>query len=301
MHKRGVSLETAVDDYLLALARKSGPYQRWVTQKLGYFVLWCREQGLTSLDAIRPADLRRFLVSLETVSPSGKPLSRHCQHGYGQVVKSLLTWCVKEGLLKSSPAAHVELARPEEYTVKTLRPEDVTRLFQAVRRSAYPLRNKALLAVLLDTGLRLSEVVGLKVADVHLDGKDPHLTVMGKRLRQRSVFVGPETRVTLARYLERDHTGGPMVFESAAGRPLSARAVQDLVKRLGTAAGLPGLHPHQLRHSFSVSYLRAGGSVFHLSRLLGHSNITTTMRYLRDFSNVDARAERISPLTSMWQ
>jgi site-specific recombinase XerD len=220
-----------------------------------------------------------------------KKLSSYTLHGYAQVTRSFFRWCQREGFLLEGPFSRVEMPKVDEVIVPALSPEQVGRLMVAVRQTRYPLRNRALVSLMLDTGLRLSEVVGLKVENLQLEGKDPHATVMGKGRRQRSIFIGPETRLALLRYyLERDHSGGPYVFETYFGKPLGARALESIIKRLGQSAGIAGLHSHQLRHTNAASYLRAGGSVFHLSRLLGYSNLQTTERYLAVASHPYARS-----------
>jgi site-specific recombinase XerD len=226
----------------------------------------------------------------------------------GVTIKGFFTWCEQEGLLVSNPAARVNVPRADDVLIATFTPAQVAALFTATKRGRQPLRDAALLALLFDCGLRVRELAGLKLADVVLQPTGSHLTVMGKGRKQRTVPIGPSARMALHRYLtrERPPTQVPQVFLAGGrgqGGPMSVRAVQNVVKRLGQQAGIRGVRcsPHDCRHTYAVSYLRAGGNIMSLSRLMGHSSVTITERYLRQFSAEDAARDGISPLDTLWK
>jgi site-specific recombinase XerD len=176
-------------------------------------------------------------------------------------------------------------------------------MFNAIRETENPLRNRALLALLLDTGIRLGEVVSLKVADVSLDARQPSLTVHGKGNKWRRVPLGGSARVAVERYLTHERPTGAYVFIGRDGGMLSPRLVEKLLHRLGQRAGVTGMRvsPHSCRHSFAVAYLRAGGDIYRLSKILGHSGVQVTQHYLSDFPPDDVLRNDIDVLGGMWR
>lgn len=174
----------------------------------------------------------------------------------------------------------------------------------AVLRAADNPRDKALAAVLLGAGLRAAEVVNLDVDDLYedSDGGAVFHVRHGKGRKTRDVPVQPEVARLVRRYLAA--TGrkmgetGPLfrAHDRAAGKlargRLSTRAVGFLVGRLTTAAGVDAktISPHSMRHSFAVRSLRGGGSVMSVSKLLGHSSVAVTSRYLDHLNLPELRA-----------
>src|SRR5258706_13552676 len=105
---RQTTVRDAFEDYMLACAQHSPKTVRWYNEKLGTFLRYCEANGLTDLEDIRAADVRRFLVDLDTHSPSGRALSTYTKHGFVQVIKGLLAFAEREGLLETNPIAHLQ-------------------------------------------------------------------------------------------------------------------------------------------------------------------------------------------------
>ena len=155
--------------------------------------------------------------------------------------------------------------------------------------------------MLIDSGMRVSELIELKVSDVNMD-TGSILIRNGKGGKQRVVRIGARTQKVLWRYLtlfRKDESD--LVFVSRTAQPLTVNAVQRLISRLGRSAGIPGVHVHRLRHTFAISFLRAGGDIFSLKYLLGHSSLTMVSNYLGSLNADDAaRAhKRCSPLDNI--
>src|SRR5262249_50256803 len=133
-------------------------------------------------------------------------------------------------------------------------------------------RNYTMLLVLIDTGIRVSELVGLKLEDVYED----YLTVFGKGSKQRQVGIGPTTVKALWKYTHQFRKARSeaerTVFVSRNGRRLVTPNMWTLVQRIGEQAGVHGLRnsPHTFRHTFAFNWLANGGDVYKLSRVLGH-------------------------------
>ena len=161
-------------------------------------------------------------------------------------------------------------------------------------------RDRALIKVLLDTGLRASELCSLLVRDY--DPKTGEIRVrFGKGGKQRFVFVEKGVRRELWRYLtQRDEEGenpeSPL-FLGRNDKPMNKTSLRLLLNRLGRKAGVPNCHPHRFRHTFSIQFLRGGGDVFSLQKLLGHSTLDMVKHYVAiaqvDIQNAHRRASPV--------
>ncbi len=147
------------------------------------------------------------------------------------------------------------------------------------RRRATDARDEALVKVLVDAGLRLSEAVGLDVADLDLGPRHGWARVRGKGNKVRRVPISSRARSAVEAYLATCPADQGPLFVSQKGQRLSAGAAWAVVKRVGRDAGV-AVYPHQLRHSFAVRLLRAhGADLPTVQALLGHSHLTTTQVY----------------------
>jgi site-specific recombinase XerD len=157
-------------------------------------------------------------------------------------------------------------------------------------------RARTLVLLLLDTGVRISEALTLERSKVRLD--DMLLSVWGKGAKERTVPFSFELRPVLFRWLQQAPSS-PFVFPTASGARFTYRNAFREIRQLCDRAGVQTrCHPHLFRHQFAANYIRQGGDVYRLSRLLGHTAITTTQTYLRSLSVEDLRngRERLTPL-----
>ena len=148
-------------------------------------------------------------------------------------------------------------------------------------------RNRTMIQLMLDTGLRLAEACALRWKDIDLTtGK--LMVRQGKGAKDRTLWIGEEDLKLLQEWRERqekDVRGIPAhVFTTLAGRPISARYVQQMVKRLAVKAGIvKNVHPHTLRHSFATDLYRETSKIRLVQKALGHSDLSTTMIYTHVF------------------
>ena len=189
---------------------------------------------------------------------------------------------------RSEPTAVEMLSSPAlwERIPQVLSPEGVEKLLAApTPLDRFYLRDKAILETLYATGSRASEVVGLKLADLHLDSGFCKCT--GKGSKQRVVPLGRPAVESLRAYLEglrpdlvRAVPEAPWVFVSRGGRILTREMLWILVKKYVRRAGLNiKVSPHTLRHSFATHLLAGGADLRTVQELLGHANIRTTQHY----------------------
>jgi site-specific recombinase XerD len=266
--------------------------QQWYRLRLGAFTVWLQDQGVTELEGITAPLVRRYVEYRRvTISPrTGKPVDIHTLHGHVRAIKALLNWGAAEGLIDERLPKRVALPKRAQKLLPILTPDQVKRLTLACES----VRDRALLSVLLDTGIRASELCGLTLDRTILTQDDAYLVVYGKGRKMREVGLGKQSRQALHRYILRErgraHTN-QAVFLGRGGAALQPEGLDRMLYRLRDRAGLHGVRvgAHVWRHTYAFSYVALGGDVLRLSRLLGHTSVSTTQGYLTAFSARDAR------------
>jgi integrase/recombinase XerD len=208
-------------------------------------------------------------------------------------VRSLHRFLVDEGYSGSDPAGEVGGPRVPQGLPKALREDEVERLLAAVvGDDAIARRDRAMLEVLYGTGARISELVGLSLADVDVAGG--LLRVFGKGAKERVVPLGRPARAALTAWLANDGRGAlaparwarrgdaEAVFLNARGGRLSRQGAWAIVRKYSDRVGLRGrLTPHVLRHSCATHMLDHGADIRAVQELLGHASVSTTQVYTK--------------------
>jgi integrase/recombinase XerD len=194
---------------------------------------------------------------------------------------------------------HLAYLKEEQKILATLTSEQINHLLTWKSTNGTNIRRAHLMALtILDTGLRASEVLGLTKENV--DFEVLTLKVLGKGGKHRLVPFSPELRKALWRYSQ--WVDGRILFGTRNNRKVSVRNFERDLDRLGKKVGITGVRfsPHTLRHSFACEYLKRGGNLFYLSRILGHSSIKTTELYLKSLGIEDLGAVHngLSPLSA---
>lgn len=200
---------------------------------------------------------------------------------YHRHIRALFRWLVAGEYLTTSPMEKVPapIDRPDE--VQPFTEEHIQALVRVAQESLNPLRDTALILLLLDTGMRLTELCTLRLKDIDLPRGTAQ--VLGKGNKTRSIFIGKKTIQALREYLRREEREeDDCLFYSKRGEPLTQTGVQQLIDRLGEVAEIRGVRcsPHTFRHTFAVTFLRNGGNQFTLQKLLGHNDLRMTSRYV---------------------
>jgi len=248
------------------------------------------EQGRTVIGEVRPRDLSRHLSWLHherKLAPAS--IVRHLA-----TLKVFFRWLVSTGRLPENPADYLDRPTRWKKLPGLLSPGQIKALLSAPRPepdavpTAMPLhlRDRAMLELMYACGLRASEVADLRVKDLQ-----PTLGVVlvsGKGNKQRLVPIGKPAQAAIREYIDGcrtrlieqtgDKSAGRLLL-SRTGRPLERVAVWQLVKKNALRAGLKGVHPHLLRHSFATHLLQGGADLRVVQELLGHSDIATTQIY----------------------
>jgi integrase/recombinase XerD len=198
-------------------------------------------------------------------------------------VRNLYKFLLLDGYLKRDPSANIETPKSWQSLPKFLISEEVESLLQSPDTTTPTgLRDKAMLEVLYATGVRVSELVALKVSDLNLDVGI--LTTLGKGSKERTVPIGKSAIEWVKRYLPvrskvlRDKTS-PILFVNSKGQPLSRSLFWKIIVGYGEKAKIGHITPHLLRHSFATHLLENGADLRSVQMMLGHSDISTTQIY----------------------
>jgi integrase/recombinase XerD len=248
---------------------------------------WLRGRG-TGLDAVAEADVEDYVGHLRSVGLAPATVARAVV-----AVRSLHRFLAEEGRLPSDPGARVEAPRVPAGLPKALTEEEVNALLAAVvGDDPVARRDRAILEVLYGTGLRISELVGLRLGDVDLESA--LLRAFGKGAKERVVPMGRHAVAALADWLgpggrpafvpDRWARRGDAdaVFLNRRGGRLSRQGAWLVVTRWGGEVGLDGkLTPHVLRHSCATHMLDHGADIRAVQEMLGHASVSTTQVYTK--------------------
>ena len=241
--------------------------------------LW-RQLGGRALASTGQDDLLLALRRMRTAGRSPRSVAR-----WLVAVRGFFSWIVQEGVIRDNPAARLEPPKVWKTLPKVLDGSDVERLLGAPDRlDPRGSRDAAMLEVLYATGLRASELVGLRLRDLRLDAG--YLSCVGKGSKERVVPLGAEAIAALSAYLASGRETllsgkrSDAVFVGRSGAPLTRQGFWKLIKAHGRRAGIrASLSPHVVRHSFATHLLENGADLRVVQMLLGHADISTTQIY----------------------
>jgi site-specific recombinase XerD len=276
-----------------------------------FFRYLATEHGVTDLADLELEHLRAWLVWLRnTPSPHGKPRASKTLESYCRQVKAFVRWCVSEGILEHDPTTRLKLPKAEKKHLRVFTDEEVKLLHEACappRRGLRPdvqrmlaARNRAILWVLLDTGMRTAELRGMRFMD--FDRKRGTIYIMGKGAKERKLLLGQRGYHYLCAYLdhwrgepERGSIGGgeERLILSDDGAPLSEQTVTKMFARLKQRSGITDkrVSAHTCRHWYAIRFLLKGGKLFALQRHLGHETLEMVKIYAH-ITDQDAEEEK---------
>ena len=277
-----MDLHAWVDAYLdhLRVERALSPRTlEAYARDLAKLCVLCEASGITSPGEIDATVVSTYLVELGRQGLGARSATRHLS-----AVRGFSKFLLRERAISADPAALVERPRTSRKLPKVLSVEEIGRILEAPDdRSFRGLRDRAMLHVMYAAGLRVSEVVGLKIADV--DRKQGVVFAFGKGSKRRIVPLGEPALDALDAYLavRKDHPRAamtPALFLSPRGKPLTRQGVWKLLGAYARGVGVTKpSSPHKLRHSFATHLLEGGADLRSVQALLGHADITTTEIY----------------------
>ncbi len=263
-------LEDGLSDLTLAAYRRD----------MQAFGGWLKQSRSKALDAVVSGDVEAYLAWRFKQQAKPRSAAR-----YTSALKRFYRFLLRENLIAADPTLNLDSPKLPRALPKTLTEADVESLLDSADTSTpLGLRDRAMLETLYATGLRVSELVSLKLTAMNLD--DGVLRVTGKGNKDRLVPLGEEAVQWLKRYLadSRPQLLGRQlsdaVFVTARGEGMTRQAFWYLIKRRAAAAGITRtLSPHTLRHAFATHLLNHGADLRVVQMLLGHSDISTTQIY----------------------
>ncbi len=285
-------------------------YRNMLTRFAGYL-----DHGLdTRLRDITVTEARSFVATLQSktmlyeehpfLQPREGGLSPQTIHGYVRAIKALGSWLQEEGVTNHNLFGQVKRPKLPQPVIQILTEQEINTLVEAINPKCFlGARLYAIVLLLLDTGIRASELCGLTLDNTHFD--DDKILVRGKGEKERMVPFAHGTKQALMRYVTawRPEPLDPEdqhVFLSIDSRPLTYDGLSSCIKSLGQRAGIPRLHPHLFRHTFAVHYLMNGGDVMSLKRILGHTTLDVTQTYIHlAEEHIQVQHHRFSPVDRM--
>jgi len=280
---------------VLASEGKSKRTTGWYRDNLNRFARYLvgRRRSLRVTD-ISVSDVRDFIRHLQTAvvkwegRPNQKemPLSPSTIHGYVRTIKAFWSWLLREGYIDHNIMTAVRPPKVPRKVINTFSPEQIERLLRTPDRgNSRGFRQYLILLVLLDTGIRLSELIDLTLEKV--DMPRSCFRIMGKGSKERIVPFGGQVRKALLKYMMkyRPEPVAPRVTQlllSEGGYPMKKRELQAIISRIGKQAGIYDVRcsPHTFRHVFARQFLMNGGNVFALQQVLGHSSLEVVKLYI---------------------
>jgi integrase/recombinase XerD len=294
-----VELSAAIAGYLLDLKTRgrSEAMRRLYKSCLTVLAHWLAEQGIANVEDVTINHLRAFVVATQerpagSINPRRPPASdghaptASTLQSYVKAIKVFCGWLVEEEIVDRNPALRLAKPTGTKRLRRSLAPKHIEALLGACDTGT-PLgfRDFVLMLVLLDTGLRVSELCNLTLDNVRED----HVKVLGKGDKEREVGISPTTVRHLWKYIHQARAAADdtvtVVFTNFAGKPMTPSGVNQMLERLQEAAGITDVTvtAHLFRHTFARGWLDSGGEVMSLSRVMGHSSVKITEIYLEDF------------------
>jgi integrase/recombinase XerD len=250
--------------------------------------------SVTELEQVTVTHLRDCVLSLFS-SEDRTPSCVNTVRLNIRIWKVFFNWCYQEELLDVNPTSRLKSPKPEKRVKQTFTSEQVQIILDSCDLSTeVGFRDYVIFSLMFDTGLRLAEVVSLS-----LDSVNPtYIKVFGKGRREREIGLHPEVSKLLWKYINKHRravAAETALFMGHRG-PLARSGMEGVIQRAKDRCGLDvsQFSAHIFRHTFSKQYIDHGGDVLRLSRELGHSDVSITEIYLRDFSSTDAKKEHSS-------
>jgi integrase/recombinase XerC/integrase/recombinase XerD len=283
------SLSALTREWLLELKvlGRSPRTLEWYGQKLDWYLRTGQAATVSELTAF---ELKRYLGELRD-----RGLADNTIHGFFEILKALANWAAREGYAVDPALLRVRAPQVAQKEVETYSADQLAAIFQATP-AGWP---TVAIQTLLGTGMRLSELCELQLDDFEDEGEQAFLKIKrGKGAKFRRVPVSNRLRRELTRYVNRhrpESASGHLLL-MADGRPVRFVSVAELFRRIRAKVGF-GVRAHRFRHTFATEYLRAGGEIERLRRILGHTTYVMVMRYVHlDKVDLSRDFDRLAPL-----
>lgn len=250
-------------------------YRRDLTKLVNYLT----EQGINDPSKVSENNLNSYILFLEENNFSAATVSRSIA-----CIKTFYHYLYKEGKVETDISGHLRAPKVEKKIPKILTTQEVIRLLEQPKGDApKDVRDKAMLELLYATGIRVTELITLKVSDLNLQ---MGYIVCKDANKERVIPYGHEARTAIIKYLESsraimlEDAKSDILFVNCSGLPMSRQGFWKLIKYYAKKAGIEAdITPHTLRHSFAAHLVENGADLRSVQEMLGHSDISTTQVY----------------------
>jgi site-specific recombinase XerD len=283
----------------------------WYTANLNQFLTYLKSHRLSdSIETIDIKVLREYVLYLfkRKRFPGKKhngngpgTLSPQSVHGHVRTLKAFFNWLTNEELIDKNPTKQLKPPKVPKTLINILSDKEIAHIMNSFSKSNHlEMRNQTIFMLLIDTGIRIGEAIGLKLDDLYLN--DGYIKVFGKGQRERIVPIGNNVQKAIHKYLFRyrqqpANSNISNVFLSINNKPITENGMKIAFRRLAKRTNIMRLHAHLCRHTFATKFLSNGGDIFTLQKILGHSTLEMVRRYSNlNSDHVRAQHHMFSPM-----
>jgi len=276
-------MEELIDNFINYLSVERGlslntlsSYKRDLKKYINYL----KKRNINNLGNIKREEISTFLMSQKDKGLSMNSISRNLV-----AIKVFHRFLVREGIYKNDPTSLLESPKTWKTIPEVLSLSEVESMLNTIYpRSRLAIRDKAILELMYTTGMRVSELVNLRMEDLNLDVG--FVRCIGKGHKERIVPIGKKANLALTRYLNKSRPKlikdkiNPTLFLSQLSRKISRQSIWKIIKKSAKEARIKKkIKPHTLRHSFATHMLERGADLRSVQEMLGHADISTTQLY----------------------
>jgi integrase/recombinase XerD len=267
------SFISVLDSFLIdRLVKNLSKYSiRYYRNELNQFNKWLEQSGYINIQDITPEIIKTWILSIQTKrNPGGV-------HASYRAIKALFNWYEfeYEPAGWKNPIKKVKIKNPKIEPLPGIPIGDIEKMVEVCKSP----RDKAILCCLLDTGCRAAEFLKLNIEDIDLVTGSIRV-IQGKGGKTRMVFIESKSRKYLRQYLKTREDNNPAVWLTDEKTRLTYDGLRQIIKRRSIDAGVPIPGLHDFRRAFTLNFIRNGGGILTASRLLGHSSMEVTKRYI---------------------
>lgn len=231
-----------------------------------------------------------------------KPLASRTIFTYAECLKAFIHFCENSNIITNEVFKYIKLPRYQKKVIRILNENEIKLILNYFDSSTFlGVRNNLIISLMLDCGLRLSEVINLRFTDFEIDNQV--ILVNGKGQKQRFVPFSKNTQFYFNKYIsffENKFLPTGQFFVDVVGFPISTEAIRTFIQKMRLNLGIRDLHPHLLRHTFATTFLINGGDPLHLQIILGHTTLTMTEHYVHIAGQLRiAEQMKYSPLANL--
>lgn len=290
-------MKAHVKNFIVYLESERGLSPRTLSayrRDLDKLVQFLDAEGINEPGRVTQHHIRALVARRHRQGLGGKSLQRLLS-----AVRSFFRWMLREGFVEHNPATPVKAPKSPRHLPATVDADSIGQLLDIPCDTPLAIRDKAIMELFYSSGLRLSELAGLRWEQ--LDLASGMVTVTGKGNRTRMVPVGRMASDALLQWRkvhgEFTTFGQPFVFVSKRGNPIAPRTIQARIRYWAKRQGIPqSVYPHLLRHSFASHMLESSGDLRAVQELLGHADISTTQVYTHlDFQHLAKVYDKAHP------